>query len=249
MEKRKGKKNVVNNDKKKKVISIIQIIFVIIIICTLVRIGMWYVNSNKEAKLNNNLNEEVLTIYEDRNNTNVDNSANTLEVSVDFEKLKQINSDIKGWIKIENTNINYPILQGSDNDYYLYRNYMKEKNQSGSIYLNSKNNGFIDKNTVIYGHNMKDGTMFYDLYKIYNNELGNDITVYIYTPDGHMKYKVVSTYIINPDEFKYEYDINELIKKSKFSFENNIKEDSKILTLYTCNHIGDKRLIVHAIKI
>ena len=82
------------------------------------------------------------------------------------KSLQQENPDIVGWIEIENTKINYPVLQGTDNDYYLKHNYKKQKTQKGSIFLNKDYNWDIpSSNLQIYGHNMKNGEMFQGLLK------------------------------------------------------------------------------------
>lgn len=80
---------------------------------------------------------------------------------IDFDKLLQKNPDTRAWIKLKRTNINYPIVQGSNNDFYLYRMFNKEYNRKGSIFVDSRiENPFQDFMTIVYGHNMKDNTMF-----------------------------------------------------------------------------------------
>ena len=97
------------------------------------------------------------------------------EEKEESDNLFEKNIDYRGWIKIDNTNINYPILQGQDNEEYLYKDINNEYIVSGSIFMNYLNNGFDDQNTVLFGHNMKNGTMFANLKKykeedfFYNN--------------------------------------------------------------------------------
>ncbi len=84
-----------------------------------------------------------------------------IPLEVDFGKLREINSDVIGWIYCEDTVINYPVLQGPDNDYYLRRNINRKHQTAGSIFVEATNRpGFVDSNTIIYGHHMKNGSMF-----------------------------------------------------------------------------------------
>ena len=168
------------------------------------------------------------------------------------------NTDYRGWIKIENTNINYPILQGEDNLYYLDKDINKEYIISGSIFMNYLNNGFDDQNTVLFGHNMKNETMFAHLKKykekdfFYNN---NDIDIELSNGDN-LKYKVFSVYITNVEDNyiktkfdnKDEYkDFLERIKnKSIYKSEVDLNEDDKIITLSSCSYeFDDARIVVH----
>ena len=229
------------------IITFIQLIAFLIIVFFLVKIFIWGKNSLNDKSINDNLNNEVINSKDIVDVENTETAKNDI-LEIDFKKLKQINSDIIAWIRIKNTNINYPILQAYDNEFYLHRNFKKEYSQSGSIFLNSNNNMFLDKNTIIYGHNMRDNTMFHDLFKIYNNELGDEVFIEIYTENDITLYKVFSTYIDFPYNIKYNYDFNELIKKSKINFNTSNVNYEKILTLYTCNFSGNKRLIVQAAK-
>ncbi len=84
-----------------------------------------------------------------------------MENPVDFEGLKEINPDIVGWIEMEAIDVFYPVMQARDNEYYLYRTFKKVNNKAGSLFVDYRNKpGFADKNTIIYGHNMKNGSMF-----------------------------------------------------------------------------------------
>jgi len=229
------------------IITFIQLIVFLIIVFFLIKIFIWEKNSLSDKSINQSLNNEVLNVDTTTNIENVQTRKDDI-LDIDFEKLKEINSDIIAWIRIKNTNINYPILQSTDNEFYLHRNFKKQYSQSGSIFLNSNNNMFLDKNTIIYGHNMRDNTMFHDLFKIYNNELGNEVFIEIYTENDITLYKVFATYIDFPYNIKYNYDFNELLKKSKINFDISNVNYEKILTLYTCNFSGNKRLIVQATK-
>ena len=84
-----------------------------------------------------------------------------MESPVDFAGLKAINKDVIGWLNVEALDISYPMVRGTDNDYYLHRTFKKEDNFAGSIFMDYLNNPNLkDQNTIIYGHNMKNGSMF-----------------------------------------------------------------------------------------
>ncbi len=209
---------------------------------------MW-IKSDREVKnLEAGIYKEVVSVVDD-------DKENTL---IDFEKLKNINNDVIAWIKIEDTYINYPILQGPTDEYYLKKDIYKRYNYSGSIFVYSNiNKQFLDENTVIYGHNMKNGRMFANLNNIYNKSLGTDINIDIYTENEHNVYKVFSCYIDKPnkDIITNNFTNNEkksyidlAIKKSKIDFNYEINYESNIITLITCGKTDEERIIVHAIK-
>lgn len=236
-----------NKKKKFDIILIVRIIFIGIIIFALINIIKWYIDTSKAKEEFVELKEQVFLKEENSDNK---------EERIDFEKLKQINSDVVGWIKINNTCIDYPIVQAKDNDYYLRRNINKKYSISGSIFMDYRNNNFEDKNTIIYGHNMKDDTMFSDLKKIYEGKL-EDNTVSIYQEDGIKKYKIFATYIIDPDknikvtmtEKEYKQYLQEAVKKSSIDFNVDVSANDKIITLLTCSYKRTQRMIAQAVLI
>lgn len=176
----------------------------------------------------------------------------------DFTKeLLKINSDYKGWIKISNTNIDYPVVQGSDNKFYLNHDFNKKESDCGAIFLDYKNDIDKDKNIIIYGHNMKNKTMFQSLMKFKDKDFwdqNNKIILYI---DNFIyEYEVFSVYLEDSkdinlninfksnDEFiKYIKDIKE---KSIYNKNLDMKKIDKLITLSTCSYEkADNRMIIH----
>ena len=108
------------------------------------------------------------------------------EYYIDWEKLKD--TDVVGWIRFENKPevIDYPIVKGETNDTYIHHLYTGEYNYGGSIFMNCENSSlFTDTNTILYGHNMYDGSMFHDLrYFLQEDYMKTNGTLYIYLPDG-----------------------------------------------------------------
>lgn len=173
-------------------------------------------------------------------------------------ELKAINPDIVGWIYIENTNINFPLLQCSNNVYYLSRTYTEEYNDAGSIFLDYHNTSdFSDQNTVIYGHARKNGTMFAQLGK-YKKQSGYDESPFIriVTENKIYYYQIFSANIL---EATYDYRdpdygnnfmsfVRSMRNNSKIKSNAVVSENSKIITLSTCTTvINDGRLVIFAV--
>ena len=173
--------------------------------------------------------------------------------------LARINPDVYGWITVEGTNINYPLVQGEDNDYYLNHAYTGDYLPIGSIFVDFRCEESITRNfnTVIYGHNITTGTMFHDVTKFFKDEYFNNTYIYVYTLDGIYVYEPFSIYKTREDynyfrtgftsvedfvEFAEELSGNS-DKKKEMSFGKN----SRILTLSTCtNIVQTERYALHA---
>ncbi len=187
------------------------------------------------------------------------------EVGIDFKSLKKINKDIYAWITIPNTNVDYPILQSysKSDSYYLYRNFKREQDINGSIYTEKHNKtDFSDRVTVIYGHDMLDGSMFKTLHNFRDEEFfKKNKYIYIYLPDKTLTYTVVSAYrsdnrhILNSYNFEDDEvfeDYLKEIKKPRSLIENKRKMkltvEDKIITLSTCiGTDGNYRYLVQGV--
>ena len=155
------------------VMRIIELIFLILLVYSSINIFKWY-NNNKENKQIINEIAESVTINEDTNEEK--------KYKINFEELKQKNSDTVAWLKVENTNIEFPIVQANNNSYYLTHNFDKKYNVAGWIFADYKNKlDGTDRNIVVYGHNMRNNSMFGSLKDViteewYNNEENKYIT-------------------------------------------------------------------------
>ena len=146
-----------------------------------------------EYKSSRTFNDELIDDVFIESNIEKDNKE---KETIDWNKLLEINEDIIGWIKIENTNINYPILQDNDNLKYLKHSYKGSYNSNGSIFT-LNNEPFNDNITTIYGHNMKNGIMFSELSKYMNKIfLDEHSTITIYTKEENYKATIFSCYSI-----------------------------------------------------
>lgn len=179
---------------------------------------------------------------------------------IDFDALIKRNPDVKGWIDIPDTKVSYPILQGETNDTYIHSNIDKKEFRAGSIFIASENeNPFTDLNTVIYGHNMNNGSMFNNIKSYTKQKFANEHPyVYIYLPDGTVsRYKVVAAHIIPERSMLYNTSINdiqsfyqEMLKTSDIKVDFDKTAGNPVITLSTCTSAGSEsgeRNVVHAV--
>ncbi len=178
-------------------------------------------------------------------------------ISVDFEALLEECADVIGWIYCPDTPINYPIVQAKDNDYYLRRLLDGTWNMAGSIFMDYRNApDFTDFNTVIYGHNMKNNSMFTSLGNYKNQEYYEEHPViYLLTPNKDYKLELIGGYFVNVDETDVysipaaEEEMDALIEKAKqnstFESKAAINGGDRIVTLSTCtDNFDDTRYVV-----
>lgn len=173
------------------------------------------------------------------------------------EELIKINEDYKMWLEVPNTNIDYPVVQGEDNDFYLNHDFNKKESSSGAIFIDYKNNIDKDKNIIIYGHNMKNKSMFQNLMKFKDEEFWKENNKIILTIDGkRYEYEIFSSYISNAEDIdlktnfknddEYLKYIDDIKKKSIFHRDMEIKSNDRIITLSTCSYEkDDARMIIH----
>ena len=242
--------------KNKKNITASKIIFVIALIVFFVS-GYKLYTIWKEYNDNEQVYDEVKE-YKPKKVKDKDEYEFTKE---DYDKLKGINSDFIGWIYIPNTNVDYPIVQTTDNDYYLSHNFYKEYNSGGCIFVASEiEEPFKNaKNTIIHGHHMRDGSMFGSLMKFKDNKFFDDNKIiYIGTEDGVHKYEIFSAYWqkVNDDPYQYGFEsdekyieyLNGLKQKSAYTRDTDeFTANDKIITLSTCSYeVDDGRYLIHA---
>lgn len=184
--------------------------------------------------------------------------------SVDFEKLLEMNSDVVGWIRFdEPSEINYPVVQGRDNEEYLKRTFEANTNKLGTLFVDVNNPGdFSGRNTFIYGHNMKNGSMFAQLLKYKDDSFYKEHPYfYIYTPDGKVRtYEIFSagvvkdtsdSYIMNyADDAAFQTYIDYIKQQSAYPTSAEVTTASKIVSLSTCTNVrDDERFLVHGVMI
>ena len=218
---------------------------------------------NKGNKEYESIMDEVIVLYTTDENEEQELEEETV-FKVDFEKLQSINQEVVGWIRFDNPKkISYPIVRGTDNDKYLTTTVEGKKNGAGSIFMDANNAAdFTDRNTFIYGHNMKNGSMFGQLRKYKSVDFYKENPFfYIYTPDGkEVKYQVYSVCIVedtsesyqklyadNNDYLAYLKHIKEI---SRYDTGVEVSAKSQLISLSTCTNVTEtQRLLVHGVKV
>lgn len=186
---------------------------------------------------------------------------------INFTRLKEINPDLYAWIRVPNTMIDYPIAQSADSDsYYLDHNMYGDWAFAGCIYSEKSNKkDFSDPNTVLYGHNMLNGSMFRQLNNFRDEDFfTNNPYIYVYTSTHTLTYEIFSAYeydnrhLINSFDFSNKEVFKEYLdyaKKPTHSMmtntrETSVTEDDKIITLSTClGDIDTSRYLVQGVLI
>lgn len=246
---KKAKHTIKKNKNSRKLVGIIFIILITLIITII-----YLYNKN-----NNILNDIVIDTTKIANNKT--------ERMLQVEELKKENEDVVGWLQIEDSNINFPVLQGSDNEYYITHNYKKEKSKDGAIFLDKDYNWDIpSSNLLIYGHNNKNGNMFQELlnYKEESYYLKHPIIKFT-TINEDSNYEIISVFLSRvyykneKDVFRYYYFINanneeeynnyvsESKKASLYDTGKTAKYGDQLLTLSTCEYSQeDGRFVVIA---
>lgn len=183
---------------------------------------------------------------------------------VDFDALKEVNPDIVAWIRFEQPEIiNYPVVQGDDNATYLSMGFTGEYNSLGTLFVDADNSGdFTDDNTIIYGHNMKNGSMFGDLSDYIEEVFYQEYSYfYIYTPDGKAsKYQIaIVSEVSETDSYRYTVNFDSAIefteyildiyKTSYYDTSAQMDSSDNLITLSTCTAADDRRFIVQAVKV
>ena len=261
----------------------------VVILGALIFSGLdYYKNYNSEKNVNE-INETLTNILDDydfieeeqdtdieyidteeneQNNTTTPNTSSEpnsyyTKYNQIFDELIKVNNDTVGWLTVNNTKVNYPVVQYTDNDYYLKRDFNKKNNSYGWIYMDYRNNVYnLSNNTIILGHNLKNGMMFGTLRYVTNESWyknpDNQIITFN-TKVKNMKWKIFSIYKI-PVTNDYLYanfgDLNEFKKfldtiktRSIYDFGIELKKEDHILTLTTCGTTSATRLVIHAVLI
>ena len=240
-------------------IFMIQLISIIVIAIALYYIYVWYIDNKNTDKVLENIFDNIDISSEDVSVDEIETSM----LKIDFDNLISLNSDTIGWIRVWGTDINYPVVQTNDNSFYLTHSFDKSYNKAGWIFADYTNsnlkNNQLDENTVIYGHNRENRSMFGTLSNTLKKEwrdTGKNRYINFSTRDESMLWEVFSTYTIDREgyyiktNFSSDEEYEEFIKiikaRSIYNFNTNVTTNDKILTLSTCTNIGQGRTVVHA---
>lgn len=260
------------NKKLKTFLIVFSILCSITLVYSIYNIIVWKLDSNKTNNQIEEIQEEIPIIeIEDNDNTEIIEQEEEIPkenpywdyigmnmIDVNFSELKNINNDVRGWIKLNGTNINYPFVQASDNKYYLTHSLDKSYNSAGWLFLDYRNNSTDNRNTIIYAHGRNDKTMFGSLRNVLSNNWLKDTNNYVIkisTEKENSLWQIFSTYHLpttsdylqtnfnNDNEF--QDFINMIISRSSYNFNTSVSVNDNILTLSTCYNNSDK-MVVHA---
>lgn len=249
----------------------INMVFLIIFLCSLnlLLFAVWkllgtYVEYRQGAETYEELQDYIQKPDGDKrkdtpeeHDTRADDTENGY-LQVDFDGLKKVNTDVAAWLYIPALEASYPVVQGEDNYYYLHHMFDGKENKSGSIFIDCHNKpDFTDRNTIVYGHNMNDESMFGTLEWYQNLELYQQYPYfYIYVPGYILEYQIISCYAGRNGSVGYTYsfpqieDFKEFLNliQSYAGYNTGTKtaDSDHIVTLSTCvNSDGNYRYLVH----
>ena len=228
-------------DRMLSVLVVIAVIFMIICGCRLI-----WLRYQEADNLYADIGEEILLPELPSEDDKNPREENEVKQAVDFQKLLSINEEVVAWISIPALELEYPVTQGEDNEYYLHYAYNKEPNFAGSIFLNFRNHAdFQDQNTILYGHNMLNGSMFGSLKHL---DVSTHPKIIVYTPESVLEYEAVDNRIISVSEKEYYQTSFQgedfLAVLQGLSPEISEADGERILTLSTCNGNSAQRRIV-----
>lgn len=246
---------------KKKSTSSSGILYKLVIFCLLCLIAFclykilpYYLNNHKSISEYKDLSSSYVKVDDDtedhENSESADSTPFWAKTSVDLASLQKLNPDIKGWIRFDNTDvipIDYPIVYDGSNDTYLHADIYKKYSYAGTLFIEENNKGdFSDLSTIIYGHNMNNGSMFGSLKKYYRDSSTYDDNQYftIYTADKAYRYQIFSYFSTTTESFVYqtgfsqgeEYKsyLSSLLSSSSKKTGITPPDDAKIVLLSTC---------------
>lgn len=227
--------------------------------------GTREVVENTSEEVQENVESESEENGETISTENAEEQNEETERMLQVKQLQEQNMDIVGWLEIKNTNINYPVLQGTDNSYYMTHNYKKEKSKNGSIFLDANYNWNIPSNNLlIYGHNLGNGMMFQELLKYEKESFYQEHPIIRFTTtEEDAQYEIISVFksrVYHKSEknvFRYyfflnnesEEEYNQFVKNAKnvslYSIDATASYGDQLITLSTCSYyVEDGRFAV-----
>lgn len=257
---------------KKIILIIVNVFFICLLVYSVFEIVKWKIDAGKtDNQIKQLQNKTIINENNDNNNTLVIKQSEDVPksnpywdylkmnmIDVDFSELKKINSDVKGWIQVNGTNINYPFVQSTNNSYYLNHSYDKSYNNAGWLFMDYRNNDFTNKNTIIYAHARIDKTMFGTLKNVLKDEWFNNTDNYVIkisSLNENSLWQIFSVYYIPSTndylltEFKddnhYQNFLDMIKNRSFYDFNTSVNTNNTILTLSTC-YKSTNKLVVHA---
>ncbi len=250
----------------KAVYIVIMIILLAVLLYSVYQIAVYLKESFDNWKLLDEITEQVVVIKEPSDELDIpiiskdteemeEKPKKTIEegvpIKVDFERLRLNNKDVKAWLYCKDTLINYPVAQAADNDYYLHRLLNGTYNRAGTLFMECTNQeDFSDWNTLIYGHNMKNNTMFGTLTDYRDQEYYDEHPVwYLLTPDADYRIELISGFVTDTSSVIYSIPqtqeaknelVDAIMRKSNFKTNATISPEDRLITFSTCTYEYDE---------
>lgn len=242
---------------KNVVLNILEIACIFTMIYSGGKIIIWARENNASKKQIEELSKAVKVISDE-----IDIETGEKEFEVDFNYLKETNNQTVGYLKLNGLDIEIPVVQAEDNDFYLTHSFDKTYNSAGWVFADYRNRvDGTDKNLVIYGHNRRDGSMFCPLRSVLTDEwfsVEKNKKFMFITENEKTYYQIFSVYKIPAEDYYittvfYNNEFDQFLKvikdRSLFNFGVDVNSDDTIITLSTCDNNSDYRIAVHAKKI
>lgn len=254
---RRGKREAESKKKsmsiKKFIFIIIELILVSVMIYSGSKIVIWFLENGKTEQIMEEISEYVQV---EQNEEKPEEE----KYNINFEELKSKNSDTVAWIKVKGTEVEYPVVQTTDNSYYLTYSFDKTYNKAGWPFVDYRNKlDGTDKNIIVYGHNRRDGSMFENLKNTLTDDWYNvedNRKIVFITEKEKALYQVFATYKIQEEDYymqtqfqDFEGFVNTIKGRSTRDFNVEVGKDDQILTLSTCDDNSNYRIVIHAKKI
>jgi len=235
---------------KVKYACIFVLLFALLLVCVSV-----FAKTSTEISAHHAGYEQAQTEYNDIRELLVTKDKDTNKTIVNFDDLRFVNDDVIAWVSIDNTTLNYPIVQSDDNSYYLRRTLLGKDNAAGTIFLDYRNKSdFTSNYSIIYGHKMLDDSMFACLTNYKEQDFYNQHkTINLYTPDKDYIGHISSAFVVSATDDIYSLEFDDFdMSNSLITTYVDVKADDKILILSTCDYNGSsfddsKRMIVVAV--
>ena len=236
------------------------------------KLGSILLNYHRDRSAYNDLANEALAGLAEPNATSEPGATpepeetqvqSEVPISVDWDYLHSINTDIVGWLYCPNTIINYPVMQTTDNDYYLHRSYDRQPNTAGALFADyNAAIGVTYSNFIVYGHNMKDGSMFATIYNYVDQEFYNQHPImYLLTPTQNYRVDLIAAHIVEStldnypgyfQEGEYQDYLNMITASSFFRTSASVSTDCQLITMSTCDYSSnyrDPRFLLHGLLV
>lgn len=247
---------------KKQVSRLMTFVYLAVFVSSAFLIGKYfytYYETSKALKESQVMYETALENSEEQEDEFISEESTEKNIRPQFADLRAVNENIVGWVSVDGTKLNNPILQAEDNEFYLDRNFKDNSSRAGSVFMDYRNDmNASNRNTILYGHAMKNGTMFGDLKKYGNQDYAEEhATVYFdslyegYDVEVFAAYETTIDFYYIETDFETDDDFNEYIgevkERSLIDMPVDVEPDDQIITLSTCNNLvtsSDRRYVV-----